>query len=283
MGFHQPPFVPERNNMRFPAFILAACVAASAPVVAQGQNQFEKQVRQQLNKIGENLRTKGYELTHQVYTGGLKEEEMEAVTFRLRRGVRYALVGVCDQDCGDLDIRVLDPGDREIGKDVEKDDVPVVEFVADKSGEFTVRTEMAECSDEPCAFGLGVFAAGEDEFEKQVQQQIQQAGRELRQKGFTLTHQIFTGTLKESEMENVLFELDGGGTYVVLGVCDNDCKDLDLKLLNASGREIDSDVQEDDAPVVAVAPTRNERHTVQAIMADCGKSPCRYGLGVFRK
>lgn len=269
--------------MRFPAFILAACVAASASAVAQGQNQFEKQVRQQLNKIGQDLRGKGYELTHQVYTGGLKEEETEEVSFRLRRGVRYAFVGVCDQDCGDLDIRLLDPSDREIGKDVEKDDVPVVEFVADKSGEFTVRVEMAECSDAPCAYGIGVFAAGEDEFEKQVQQQIQQAGRELRQKGFTLTHQIFTGALKPDEIENVVFELDRGGTYVVLGVCDNDCKDLDLKLLNSSGREIDNDVQEDDAPVVAVAPTRNERYTVQAIMADCGKAPCRYGLGVFRK
>lgn len=269
--------------MRIEPFLLACCVAASAPMAAQGQNQFEQQVREQLNKIGTKLGAKGFELTHQVYTGALKEEAAEAVTVRLRRGVRYALVGVCDQDCGDLDIRALDPGDREIGKDVEKDDVPVVEFVADKSGEYTVRVEMAECADEPCAFGIGVFAAGQDEFDTQVRAQLEKAGRELAQKGFTLTHRVFTGALKQDEAERVVFELERGGTYVVLGVCDNDCKDLDLKLQDESGRDVDSDVQEDDAPVVAVAPTANARYRVQAIMADCGKSPCRYGLGVFRK
>lgn len=269
--------------MRLAAFVLASLVAASASIVARQQNEFEAQVRKQLNEIGKSLESKGFELTYQVYTGDLKQEESEEVTFRLQRGVRYALVGVCDQDCGDLDIRLMDPSDREIGKDVEKDDVPVVEITADKSGEYTLRVEMAECADQPCAFGIGVFAAGQDEFDRQVRDQLEKAGRELGQKGFELTHHVFTGALNPEQYENVVFELERGGTYVVLGVCDVDCKDLDLKLLNAAGREIDSDVQEDDAPVVAVAPAKNERYTVQAIMADCKKVPCRYGLGVFRK
>jgi hypothetical protein len=268
--------------MRFMAFMLASTVAASAAVVAQ-QNQFEQQVRQQLGKIGENLGAKGYELTYQVYTGALKEAATESVTFRLRRGIRYAIVGVCDQDCGDLDSRLFDPAGREIGRDAEKDDTPVIELVADKTGEYELRVEMAECADEPCAFGVGVFAAGEDEFEKQVRQQIEKAGGELARQGFSLTHQIFTGDLKDAETENVIFELDATGTYVVLGVCDNDCKDLDLELLDPAGRQVDSDVEEDDAPVVAVSPARRERYTVRAIMADCTASPCRYGIGVFKK
>lgn len=268
--------------MRLPvAFVIAATLGTG--VAAQQQNQFEQQVRKQLDGIGGELKKKGFELTYQVYMGALKAESAESVTFRLRRGVRYALVGVCDQDCGDLDLRLLDPGDREIGKDVEKDDVPVVELTADKTGEYTLKVEMQECSDQPCAYGVAVFATGQDEFDRQVRDQLERAGRDLETRGFKLTHHIFTGNLKDGETENVVFELDAGGSYVVVGVCDNDCKDVDLKLLNARGREIDSDVQEDDAPVVAVTPTQRERFTVQAIMADCGSSPCRYGLGVFRK
>jgi hypothetical protein len=58
---------------------------------------------------------------------------------------------------------------------------------------------------------------------------------------------------------------------------------MDLKLLDARGREIDNDVGEDDAPVVAVTPKQRERYTVQAIMAACSNNPCRYGLGVFKR
>lgn len=263
------------------ASILVSTVAL--PTSVGQQNQFEQQVRQQLEKIGSSLQSKGYALTHQVYTGSLKEAATETVTFRLRRGVQYAFVGVCDQDCSDIDTRLFDPAGQEIGRDAAKDDTPVIELLADKTGEYTLRLEMAECTDEPCAFGVGVFAAGEDEFEGQVRKQIEKAGEELGQKGFTLTHQVFTGALKQGEAENVVFELDASGTYVVIGVCDTDCKDLDLKLTNAGRREIDSDVEEDDAPVVAVTPAQKERFTVQAIMADCTSSPCRYGLGVFKK
>ena len=268
--------------MRFVTAIVIAGVLAASDTFAQ-QNPFEEQVRKQLESISADLKPKGFELTYQVFTSSLKDAASELVTFRLRRGTRYALVGVCDQDCGDLDLRLLDPGDREIGKDVEKDDVPVVEIMADKTGEYTLKVEMAECADDPCAYGVAVYAAGQDEFEKQVRAQIEEAGRELAGEGFRLTHHIFTGNLKEGEFENVVFELDPGGAYVVLGVCDNDCKDIDLKLLNAAGREIDSDEGEDDAPVVAVTPEKKERFTVRAIMASCGQSPCRYGLGVFRR
>ena len=271
--------------MRFLTAFLLAGGLATVPVVAQQQqtNQFEQQVRKQLDGVGETLKSKGFELTYQVFTSSLKDGASEMVTFRLRRGVRYALAGVCDQDCGDLDIRLLDPGDKEIARDVEKDDVPVVEVLADKTGEYTLKVEMAECADEPCAYGVAVYAAGQDEFEKQVREQIEAAGKNLASDGFKLTHHIFTGNLKEQEFENVVFELAKGGNYVIVGVCDNDCKDIDLKLLNSRGREIDKDEEEDDAPVVAVRPEQNERFTVRAIMATCSQSPCRYGIGVFRR
>ena len=268
--------------MRFFPAVLFACVAAGSLGVS-AQDQFERQVREQLNRIGQSLQAKGYELTHQVYTGSLREGATEGVAIRLQRGVRYAIVGVCDQDCSDLDTRLFDPSQREIGRDVEQDDTPVVEFEADRTGEYILRVEMAACSDEPCAFGVGVFAVGQDEFDKQIRTQLEETARELRKQGFRLTHQIFTGSLRNKEREDVLFQLDRGASYVVVGVCDNDCRDLDLGLYNAAGKEVDTDVTGDDTPVVAVSPTRSEQYTVRVLMADCGNAPCRYGLGVFAK
>src|SRR5688500_16370961 len=84
---------------------------------ATAQNQFERQVRNQLDRVSENLAKKGYRLTTQVYTGELNDERNEEVTVRLRAGVNYAIVGVCDTDCDDLDIVLYNANGREIVSD----------------------------------------------------------------------------------------------------------------------------------------------------------------------
>jgi hypothetical protein len=269
--------------MRQSLMILLCTLLCSVMTPARAQDEFQRQVRNLLGEAGKTLGKLGYELTHQVFGGRLKEEQKETVTFRLRRGVKYAIVGVCDSDCDDLDLRVLDPSGREVGRDAEKDDSPVVELLADKSGEYDVEVEMAGCTDEPCAYGIGIFATDQDEFERQVRKQLENAGRTLGQKGFELTHDIYSGSLKQGETEDVTVELDGGSRYVIIGVCDNDCKDLDLQLLNRAGREVDRDVERDDYPVVAAEPGRDERFTVRALMAQCTDNPCRYGFGVFSR
>jgi hypothetical protein len=250
---------------------------------AQGQDEFERQVRKQLEGVGESLAKRGYQLTHQVFVGHLKEDENETVGFRLRRGVKYAVVGVCDQDCKDLDLVVFDPAKREVGRDAEKDDVPVVELQPDKNGQFDVRVEMAECSDNPCAYGIGIFATEQDEFERQVRTQLETAIGKLGQQGFELTHEIVTGAIKQGDTEDTVVELDRGSRYLIVGVCDNDCKDLDLQLLTRAGKQVDRDVERDDYPMVAVQPSADEKYIVRAIMAQCGQNPCRYGFGVFSK
>jgi hypothetical protein len=261
--------------------VLVCTLVCSAVTPAGTQDQFERQVRKQLAEVGKELGKQGYELTHQVFVGRLKESETETVTFRLRRDVKYAVVGVCDQDCKDLDLRVLDPAQREVGRDAEKDDVPVVELQADKNGEYDVRVDMAECKDNPCAYGIGIFATEQDAFERQVRTQLETAAKKLGQQGFTLTHDIYTDALKQGETEDVTVDLDRGSRYLIVGVCDNDCKDLDLQLLNSAGREVDRDVERDDYPMVAAQPSRDETFTVRAIMAQCTDNPCRYGFGVF--
>ena len=78
-------------------------------------------------------------------------------------------------------------------------------------------------------------------------------------------------------------ELDRGRAYVIVAVCDSDCKDVDLRLLDNRRREIDRDVERDDYPAVAVEPERTDRYTVRAIMAASSAAPCRYGFGVFAR
>jgi hypothetical protein len=250
---------------------------------ATAQNQFERQVRNQLDRVSENLAKKGYRLTTQVYTGELNDERNEEVTVRLRAGVNYAIVGVCDTDCDDLDIVLYNANGREIVSDVEDDDHPVVEIRPDRDGTFSARAVMANCKADPCAYGLGLYSSDVDIFEQQIRTQLDSAAGRLRKDGYELTQQVSTGDLRETQFEDVHIELDRGRTYIIVGVCDNDCKDVDLRLSERDGREIDKDVEHDDYPTVSVTPQRNQRFTVRTIMATCNKQPCRYGFGVFAR
>lgn len=247
------------------------------------QNRFEQQVRTQLDRVGENFAKKGFELTTQVYTGDLDEETNEEVSVRLRAGVRYAIVGVCDEDCKDLDLVLYNGAGRELASDVGEDDVPVVEITPDRDGVYMARAVMANCGAEPCSYGLGLFSSSVDRFERQVREQLSSAAQKLGKSGFALTHTIHTGELQQNGDENVAVELDRGRAYLIVGVCDNDCKDVDLRLFNAAGKEVDKDVERDDYPAVAVDASRTEKYTVRASMAACTASPCRYGFGVFSK
>jgi hypothetical protein len=265
------------------SLLIVAIGILSLSLPAAGQTQFERQVRNQLDNVSQTLGKKGYELTTQVYTGELEREDNDEVTLRLRAGVRYAIVGVCDQDCKDLDLVLYNASGRELANDVGEDDVPVVELTAENAGNYIVRVVMANCSNEPCHYGLGVYSSAIDRFERQVRQQLDNAAQKLGKNGFELTHRIHTGELRQGQQEEIRVELDRGRAYVIVGVCDNDCKDVDLKLFDPRGREIDSDVQLDDFPAVAAEPARTDNYTVRAIMAACTAAPCRYGFGVFAR
>jgi hypothetical protein len=127
---------------------------------ARAQSQWEQQVLDQLRSAGDVLGPDGYSLRGDPHTGTLKNESSEDFSIVLEGGVRYILVGVCDNDCTDVDLRLLDESGQEIDSDYEEDDVPMVEAGPARAAQYTVHVYMAKCSTEPCFYGVGVFASG---------------------------------------------------------------------------------------------------------------------------
>jgi hypothetical protein len=123
----------------------------------------------------------------------------------------------------------------------------------------------------------------QDEWVAQVRRLLQQAGQTFQQHGYTMTHQIYTGSLQNRTSEFVTLRLDIGTQYQIMAACDEDCSDIDLTLYSPSGDEIDSDVELDDAPIVSVTPGRSGTYRLKVVMATCTAEPCRYGVGVFGK
>ncbi len=99
-----------------------------------------------------------------------------------------------------------------------------------------------------------------------------------------LSHEIGTGSLDEGDSEVLTFTAVGPGWFTVLGVCDNDCTDVDLTLYDMDGNELDTDVEIDDFPVVEtprLASGLRQRFQVRISMFECSVSPCRYAVAVF--
>ncbi|HYH83409.1 MAG TPA: hypothetical protein VEX86_26680 [Longimicrobium sp.] len=126
-------------------------------------------------------------------------------------------------------------------------------------------------------------AAPQDEWTQQVRRLLQRAGQTFEERGYSMTHQIYTGSLRNSTSEFVTLRLDVGTQYQIMGACDEDCSDMDLTLYAPNGAEIDTDVQMDDFPIVSVNTSRSGTYRLKVVMATCSTEPCRYGVGVFGK
>lgn len=96
------------------------------------------------------------------------------------------------------------------------------------------------------------------------------------------SHEIVTGQLNDDGTEWVNIKIPSGKTYYILGVCDNDCFDLDLELYDSSNTMLSQDVETDDYPLVSVTPSVESVYRVKVVMANCSSGPCRYGVGVYR-
>jgi hypothetical protein len=130
---------------------------------------------------------------------------------------------------------------------------------------------------------LPAAAHAQDAWDQQVRTILQGTARIFQGQGFTQTHQIMTGSLNQGADETVEVTLQAGKEYHIMGACDTDCSDMDLTLFDASGTEVDSDMEEDSAPIVSVRVQRTGTYRVKVDMAACSAGPCRYGLSVFGK
>jgi hypothetical protein len=124
-------------------------------------------------------------------------------------------------------------------------------------------------------------ASGDSRWEEQVIGFLEMGEEMLEGEGFVRTHEYETGTLRRGASESVRIRLDAGVTYMLLGACDTDCDDVDLKLLSPRGALLDSDTAADDFPTLTVTPSVSGEYTVRVTMARCDTSVCYYSLGVY--
>ena len=93
---------------------------------------------------------------------------------------------------------------------------------------------------------------------------------------------LFQGSAKVGETKTHQVQLTAGKYYTFFAACDSDCDNIDLTLKSADGSEVESDTENDDAPMFSLRPTRTGRYTLSVTIPGCKTaSGCKYNSQVF--
>lgn len=257
---------------------------------ASAQDRWRQQVANQLERAGNVTGNSGYVQTHGPIINSLRASERTTVSMRLEGGVEYRIVGVCDNDCSDVDLK-LSSGGSVLVQDVATDDVPILTFTPATTRDYSVEVIMVTCRVNPCRYGVAAYgrrggtttttsSSTADRWEQQVMDQLNRAADIGAGSGFVQTHGPWVASLRQGERRSWTIRLNAGATYRLVGVCDNDCSDLDLKLY-AGEATVAQDVLVDDVPVLNFTPATTRDYTLEVIMASCSVNPCRYGAAGY--
>ncbi len=127
--------------------------------LATASNEYEELVLSYLDVSHASLqdvwREEGFDVQSIFHSslGALEESERDTISLALPETEAVILTAVCDDDCSDVDLILLDPLGNILDEDTALDDTPALVT----TGPVQVVVSMVACSVEPCFYALGVF------------------------------------------------------------------------------------------------------------------------------
>ncbi|MEO0559857.1 MAG: hypothetical protein AAF170_16935 [Bacteroidota bacterium] len=259
-------------------------------------NEYEEQVAGYLDRVTSELANN--QLSR---VGGTQYGVVEAngtVRFTFETAGPASLVGVCDNDCLDVDLRLYNSAGELVDEDMLEDDVPIVEVPG--AGQYTAEVRMPGCSTSICYYATGLYREGDsdsgfgsssgpadqfgasdgpsNEYEEQVAGYLQRVTDEFAIEGARKVGGTQYGT---AGADGSRFVFEASAESTIVGVCDNDCSDMDLRIYDASGDLVGEDVLVDDVPIVEIPGPG--RYTAEVLMPGCSTAICYYAAGMYRK
>jgi hypothetical protein len=143
---------------RTAAALAALVLAAAGAAAAQVPDPFARDLAQKLAGAEQLVGAEGYARAAGPFAGGLRQSERRAFTVMLRAGQDYRVIGVCNESCGDLDLRMYDAAGQIVTADTLADDVPILRVTPRATGNYAIEADMAQCAARTCWFAFNVYA-----------------------------------------------------------------------------------------------------------------------------
>jgi len=228
----------------------------------------------------------GFSLLGEIQEGALREQESAAISATFLEGSDYMVVGFCDAPCANLDLVLTDPDGGELQADTLPDREPILTFTPESLGPVNILVRMVDCAAERCGYAVGILGRSQ---ERGVVPGEDMLGRlalfasELTVQGFTEVGDHRRGALNTDQAVGLPLTVQAGLQYRIVGVCDQDCLDLDLALYDSAGVELASDYLDDALPILAFSPKAGGEMDLEVIMVACGLEPCAFRVATYAK
>lgn len=132
--------------------------AGPAPVASRGAltllDEYDRGVYGALREMEDRLEV-GVP-THTPWFSSAANGTTTRAEIQVTAGGRYTLVAVCDRDCADMDMRVLD-GTYVVAQDVGTARHATLEITPARTGRLTVEAIVYQCSQNPCHFAVAAY------------------------------------------------------------------------------------------------------------------------------
>jgi hypothetical protein len=139
------------------AVLISSLIWPSAVWAQKRMTEWEALVRVKLAGFALLLSLADAHMVYNPYIGSLDEDTYYNIGVTLHRGVKYMLIGVCDDDCRNLNMELEDEDGHLIGRDYGSRPTADIEIIPENTQRFTVRIIMKRCHEDPCYYGLGVY------------------------------------------------------------------------------------------------------------------------------
>lgn len=224
-----------------------------------------------LESLDEKLGKQGFVRTGEAQGVQLRQGQDRVFPLRLDGGACYVFASFAGPGILDTDVAIVDGGGTELAKDVGNDADGMVRYCPTANDSVLLRTR-AHRGDGP------IFVAGYAQSGRAVAgpiiptKSVAGAGLEesfrlldadLRARGYRSFGEPQRGRLEEGEGREFGVRLEGEKCYAILAVGDGTVRDLDLILLDGSGKQLDRDIEADPRPIVRVCPTQSGQFTMQ--------------------
>lgn len=136
---------------------LLLAVAATTTAAPTQRMNGRQQIQDLLEWATMEIVSDGYIRVNPMRAGSLAHGASTYITVRLVAGQDYQIVGVCDDECTDLDLQLFSPGQHLLDSDHAADDLPVLFATARVTGTHVIRVWMNGCETALCDFGVATF------------------------------------------------------------------------------------------------------------------------------
>lgn len=131
----------------------------AAPAGAQVPDPYARELAGRLARADQLVGEANYSRAAGPFAGGLRRGEARRFSLTLRAGQEYRIVGVCDQRCRDMNLRLFDANGVLVREDVLRDTVPTMEVRPNATGVHEIEVLMPACAAAgPCFFAFNVYA-----------------------------------------------------------------------------------------------------------------------------